>query len=96
MKWQSSLCPTLSLTSALPVWNFFLTVKGHFLLLILARKSDAGLSVVQGLDGVRLIVESVAFMMEAVLGSLPAALEQTQAKSRRRMLRPTGPLSLPI
>jgi zeaxanthin glucosyltransferase len=81
---------------ALPVWNFFLVVKGHFLLLILARKSDAGLSVVQGLDGVRLIVESVAFMMEAVLGSLPAALEQTQAKSRRRLLRPTGPLSLPI
>jgi hypothetical protein len=34
--------PTLSLTSALPVWHFFLTVKRHFLRLILARKSDAG------------------------------------------------------
>src|ERR1700749_2421469 len=36
------------------------------------------LSVVQGLDGVRFITETVAFMMEAVLGSLPAALATVQ------------------
>jgi zeaxanthin glucosyltransferase len=36
------------------------------------------LSVVQGLDGVRFIIETVAFMMEAVLGSLPAALATVQ------------------
>ena len=76
--------------------EFFPYCEEAFLAADSGKEIRRRLSVVQGLDGVRLIVESVAFMLEAVLGSLPAALEQTQAKSRRRMLRPTGPLSLPI
>ena len=37
------------------------------------------LSVLEGMDGVRLIIEALGLMMEAVLSSLPAALATTQA-----------------
>ena len=59
--------------------EFFPYCEEAFLAADSGKEIRRRLSVVQGLDGVRLIVESVAFMMEAVLGSLPAALATVRA-----------------